>query len=66
MVCAPVYSAISGLETRVIAGPHESAIHCDNLVSIPKSALIDCVGSLGGDKTEELDQAIAVALAIED
>jgi len=40
VICAPIYSTISGLSTQVPVGvpeglQHESAIHCDNLVSLP-------------------------------
>ena len=43
VICAPVYSARHGLSTQVPVGAedklkHESAIHCDELVSLPKSA----------------------------
>lgn len=70
VICAPVYSAISGLETQVIVGhseglKHESAIHCDNLISLPKSILTAFVGSLGDEKIGELDRALAVALEID-
>ncbi|MGH9338607.1 MAG: type II toxin-antitoxin system PemK/MazF family toxin [Acidobacteriota bacterium] len=44
VICAPIYSARHGLATQVNVGSeeglkHESSIHCDELVSIPKSAL---------------------------
>ena len=67
VICAPVYSAIHGLKSQVQIGvaegmKHESAIHCDDLVSLPKSALTDYVGSLSREKLTELNQALAVAL----
>ena len=51
VVCAPIYTKYDGLSTQVAVGvggglKHESAIHCDELVSIPKQALTDYVGVL--------------------
>lgn len=70
VVCAPVYSNDSGLATQVSIGPHEgikhqSAVHCDGLVSIRKSELTNFVGSLGSAKLSELASALRVALGIE-
>ncbi|TVR34008.1 MAG: type II toxin-antitoxin system PemK/MazF family toxin, partial [Spirochaetaceae bacterium] len=70
LICAPIYSAIAGLDTQVVVGPreglkHESAVHCDNLVSLPKSMLTDFVGSLGEAKMRSLDLALACALDID-
>jgi mRNA interferase MazF len=45
---------------------HESAIHCDELVSLPKRVLTDFVGGLSQTKLEELNLALAVALEIRD
>jgi len=69
LTCAPVYSIRHGLSTQVLVGPdeglkHDSAIHCDELVSIPKSALTDFVGTLSGPKVRELDRALAIALEL--
>ena len=71
VVCAPIYTSRMGLASQVPVGPsqglkHASAIHCDGLVSLPKSALSAYVGSLDGPKTAELNQALKVALEIED
>lgn len=71
VVCAPVYSTNSGLASQVSVGPeeglkHASAVHCDGLVSIPKSELTDFVGSLSDKKHAELSEALRVALAIEE
>lgn len=70
VTCAPVYSAYDGLSTQVPVGiseglKHESAIHCDELISIPKSMLTDYIGSLSWDKMEELKHALEIALDIE-
>jgi mRNA interferase MazF len=69
LVCAPIYSAYDGLASQVAVGvteglKHDSSVHCDELVSIPKSALTDYVGKLGDKKLNELDEALAVAVGI--
>jgi mRNA interferase MazF len=45
---------------------HESSIHCDELVSLPKSVLTDYVGTLSAEKVEELNKALRIALDITD
>ena len=70
VICAPVYSRRDGLASQVEVGmgeglKHESSIHCDALVSIPKSALTDFVGRLSGDRVEALRSALRVALDTE-
>ena len=69
VICAPIYSRYEGLSTEVIVGTdeglkRESSILCDALVSLPKSSLRDYIGTLGNIKTLELDDALAVALAL--
>jgi len=69
VVCAPVYSAYHGLSTQVLVGieqglKHDSSIHCDDLVSLPKSVLTDYVGSLPPEKIVRLNQALRAALDI--
>ena len=68
VTCAPIYSARNGLSTQVPVGPeglkHESAIHCDELVSLPKSALTDYVGTLSEPRLRELNRALAIALEL--
>jgi mRNA interferase MazF len=69
VICAPVYSLSHGLSTQVTVGideglKHESSIHCDELVSLPKSALTDYVGTLSAGKIEELNEALRIALDI--
>ena len=71
MICAPVYTAYDGLATQVPVGPdeglkHDSSIHCDELVSLPKSALTNFVGTLPPHKIEELNQALRITLDIPD
>lgn len=69
VICAPVYSSYDGLSTQVPVGiveglKHESSIHCDELVSIPKTSLRDYVGSLSTGKREELNEALRIALSL--
>ena len=69
VICAPVYSVYHGLSTQVLVGieqglKHDSSIHCDDLVSLPKSILTDYVGSLPPAKLVELNQALRAALDI--
>jgi mRNA interferase MazF len=69
VICAPVYSAHDGLSTQVAVGveegfKHQSSIHCDELVSLRKSALTDFVGRLSDEKTGELYHALGVAVGI--
>jgi mRNA interferase MazF len=70
VICAPVYSRHDGLSTQVVMGAgeglkHESSVHCDELVSLPKSILTRFVGRLRGEKLVEFDQALTVALELE-
>ena len=67
VICAPVYTAYDGLATQVPLGvddgmKHECALHCDNLISLQKSALTNFVATLSAEKTSALDRALAVAL----
>jgi mRNA interferase MazF len=59
-----------GLASQVDVGideglKHDSSIHCDALVSVPKASLTDYVGRLSRQKLEEVAYALRVALAIE-
>ena len=70
VICAPVYSERLGLSTQVNVGPDDglkadSCIHCDELVSLPKSSLTHYIGTLSGSKREELNEALKVALALD-
>ena len=67
VICAPIYSTHDGLSTQVLVGveeglKHDSSIHCDELVSLPKSALTHYVGTLTPSKIEALNQALRIAL----
>jgi len=69
VVCAPVYSVHDGLSTQVLIGEpeglkHDSSIHCDELVSLPKSTLTNYIGCLPPQKIRALNQALQIALDI--
>ena len=71
VTCAPVYSVYEGLSTQVPVGieeglKHNSSIHCDELVSLPKSVLTSFVGTLSSEKMEALSQSLRIALEIPD
>lgn len=70
-ICAPVYSRHDDLSTQVRVGPneglkHESSIHCDELMSVPKSMLTNYVGRLAIDRIEDLNRALMAALQLDE
>ena len=70
VICAPIYSRYDTLSTQVPIGVEEglksdSSIHCDELVSLPKSILTNFLGSLSDGKVLELNQALKLALDLE-
>ena len=70
VICAPVYTRREGLATEVAVGTaeglkHESSILCDALISVPKAALSDFVGSLPSARLSAFDAALRIALALE-
>ncbi|MBM4136987.1 MAG: type II toxin-antitoxin system PemK/MazF family toxin [Nitrospira sp.] len=69
VISAPIYSSYDGLSTQVRVGieeglKHESSIHCDELISIPKTSLKHFVGSLSPEKIQLLDEALRIALGL--
>ena len=71
VICAPIYSSYERLSIQVAVGigeglKHESSVHCDELVSLPKTALTNFVGALPPRKLDELKRALRVALDVED
>ena len=69
VICAPVYTKRHGLATQVNVGveeglKHDSAICCDELMSLPKFVLTRYLGRLGLQKMRELDTALAAALEL--
>jgi mRNA interferase MazF len=71
VICAPVYTSFTGLSTQVPVGideglKHDSSIHCDELVSLPKFMLTDYVGNLTSEKLSLLERALKIALQLND
>ena len=71
VICAPVYTAYEGLSTQVPVGIDEglkpdSGIHCDELISLPKSMLTNYVGTLSSKKLHLLERALRIALQLHD
>lgn len=70
VICAPIVTNfIPGIATQVVidehAGlKHRSAVLCDGLLSIPKSALTDYKGSLSDAHLAEVDAALLEALGL--
>ena len=69
VICVPVYTRHDGLSTQVKVGiteglKHESSIHCDELVSIPKNRLTNFVGKLSKEQISKLNEALKIALDI--
>ena len=67
VMCVPVYTAYDGLASQVAVGvaeglAHQSSLHCDEVVSLPKSVLTDYVGSLSPQQIAALNQSLRVAL----
>ena len=67
VICAPVYTAYEGLSTQVPVGvndglKHDSSIHCDELVSLPKSMLTHFIGALSPLKLQQVEAALKRAL----
>jgi len=71
VICAPVYTTHDGLASQVAIGPdeglkHDSSIHCDGLVSLPKSVLTHFIGTLSPSKVQAMNHALRVALDLPD
>jgi len=69
VICAPVYTAYDGLSTQVVVGideglKHDSGIHCDELISLPKSMLTNYVGKLSLEKLHLLAKALKISLQL--
>lgn len=69
VICAPIYSSFDGLSSQVKIGieeglKHDSSIHCDELVSIPKASLTHYIGSLSPKKMQELNDAVGIAVGL--
>jgi len=69
VICAPVYTSYEGLSTQVPVGideglKHDSGIHCDELISLPKSMLTNYIGKLPPEKLYLLERALKIALQL--
>jgi mRNA interferase MazF len=68
-ICAPIYSSFEGLSTQVPVGieeglKHDSSIHCDELISIPKAALTHYIAMLPSTKIGALNRALTRAIGL--
>lgn len=69
VVCAPGYSAYGGGSTELEVGEaeglkHHSGLRCDEITSVPRSALTHYLGELDAGRFAELSRAIAIALDV--
>lgn len=69
VICAPVYTRRDDLHTQVNVGveeglKHESSIHCDELMSLPRASLTNFIGMLSPAKCAELDRALAFSVGL--
>ncbi|MFP4348935.1 MAG: type II toxin-antitoxin system PemK/MazF family toxin [Thermodesulfobacteriota bacterium] len=70
VICAPVYTSYEDLSTQVPVGineglKHDSAVHCDELVSLPKAMLTNYIGRLSLQKLKYLENSLKIALQID-
>ena len=70
LFCAPICSKYENIPTQVVVGIDEglkqdSAVYCDDLISLPKYMLTNYIGSLPAAKIDEINTALRLALAIE-
>lgn len=68
---APITSTIRGLSTEVPVGSangldHDSVVTCDNIVTVPKSALGRQIGRLLSEQEIALTAALHAAFDLED
>ena len=69
VICAPIRTNYGSLPTQVEVSideglKHDSAVYCDDLISIPKFMLTDYIGSLSDSRIEEVNSALRIALAV--
>lgn len=67
VICAPVYTSYQGLSTQVPVGiedglKHASSIHCDALMSLPKTTLTHFIDTLSPEKVHAVNQALRIAV----
>ncbi len=71
VICVPIYSQHDALATQVAIGvaeglKHDSSIHCDEVLSVPRVKLKNYLGKLSSAKVAELNEALRVALELDD
>ena len=71
VICASIYTVYDALSSQVVVGieeglKHESSIHCDELVSLPKAVLTNYMSVLSSSKLKALNQALQVALELQE
>jgi mRNA interferase MazF len=69
VICAPIYSKYDGFPTQIEIGAdeglkHDSAVYCDELVSLHKSMLTDYIGSISDVKMQLVNAALRIALDV--
>jgi mRNA-degrading endonuclease toxin of MazEF toxin-antitoxin module len=69
VICAPVYRETLGLRSEVTLGaadglPQDCSIRCDFLTLMFKAKLTYFVGTLSGEKVDQLDHALKYALQL--
>jgi mRNA interferase MazF len=69
VICAPMYSSFHGLSTQVQLDIEDGvkkkcSIHCDELVSLPKSKLTNFVCTLPDSKLHKLNTALMISIGL--
>jgi mRNA interferase MazF len=67
---ASITTRVRGLPTEVQLDraqglDDDSVVNCDNLFTVPKTAIARIRGGLGPDQTHQLDAALALALGLD-
>jgi mRNA interferase MazF len=68
---APITSRVRGLTVEVLVGPsngldQESVINCDNIVTVPTSAVGRQIGFLWSEQEPRLSEAIRIVFNVYD
>ena len=68
---APITSRVRGLTVEVLVGPsngldQESVINCDNIVTVPTSAVGRQIGFLWSEQEPRLSEAIRIVFDVYD
>jgi mRNA interferase MazF len=70
LTVAPITTTIRGITSEVLVGPrngldHDSVVSCDNITTVPTSAVGDTIGLLFDDQELALARAIGDAFELE-